>query len=165
MDLDGNKLYIRGPQRIQGELLVQGSKNAALPILAATLLGKGIFILHHCPQISDVEHMLELLIDAGCKVHWEGHMLIIDTRTLQNYRVSGNGAGKMRSTVTLLGSILGRMHTVEIPYPGGCTIGERPINLHLKGLEQLGAVFEYQEHTLCGTVDFLHGAQIYLDFP
>lgn len=165
MDLNGNKLYIRGPQRIQGELLVQGSKNAALPILAATLLGKGIFILHHCPQISDVEHMLELLIDAGCKVHWEGHMLIIDTRTLQNYRVSGNGAGKMRSTVTLLGSILGRMHKVEIPYPGGCTIGERPINLHLKGLEQLGAVFEYQEHTLCGTVDFLHGAQIYLDFP
>ena len=54
---------------------------------------------------------------------------------------------------------------MEIPYPGGCTIGERPINLHLKGLEQLGAVFEYQEHTLCGTVDFLHGAQIYLDFP
>ena len=94
MDLDGNKLYIRGPQRIQGELLVQGSKNAALPILAATLLGKGIFILHHCPQISDVEHMLELLIDAGCKVHWEGHMLIIDTRTLQNYHVSGNGAGR-----------------------------------------------------------------------
>lgn len=163
--MDGNKLYIKGPQRMQGELLVQGSKNAALPILAATLLGKGIFILHHCPQISDVEHMLELLVDAGCKVHWEGHMLIVDTRTLQNYKVSGDGAGKMRSTVTLLGSILGRMHRVEIPYPGGCTIGERPINLHLKGLEQLGAVFTYQEHTLSGTVECLHGASIYLDFP
>ncbi len=150
---------------MQGELLVQGSKNAALPILAATLLGKGIFILHHCPRISDVEHMLELLEDAGCRVRWEGHMLIVDTRELCNYRVSGTGAGKMRSTVTLLGSILGRMHQVEIPYPGGCTIGKRPIDLHLRGLEQLGAVFEHQEHTLSGKAQILHGAQIYLDFP
>lgn len=165
MDLDRNRLYIKGPQRMQGELLVQGSKNAALPILAATLLGKGIFILHHCPRISDVEHMLELLEDAGCRVRWEGHMLIVDTREVCNYRVSGNGAGKMRSTVTLLGSILGRMHRVEIPYPGGCTIGKRPIDLHLRGLEQLGAVFEHQEHTLSGKAQVLHGAQVYLDFP
>lgn len=165
MDLDRNRLYIKGPQRMQGELLVQGSKNAALPILAATLLGKGIFIIHHCPRISDVEHMLELLEDAGCRVRWEGHMLIVDTRELCNYRVSGTGAGKMRSTVTLLGSILGRMHQVEIPYPGGCTIGKRPIDLHLRGLEQLGAVFEHQEHTLSGKAQILHGAQIYLDFP
>ena len=165
MDLDRNRLYIKGPQRMQGELLVQGSKNAALPILAATLLGKGIFIIHHCPRISDVEHMLELLEDAGCRVRWEGHMLIVDTRELCNYRVSGTGAGKMRSTVTLLGSILGRMHQVDIPYPGGCTIGKRPIDLHLRGLEQLGAVFEHQEHTLSGKAQILHGAQIYLDFP
>lgn len=163
--MDRNRLYIKGPQRMQGELLVQGSKNAALPILAATLLGKGIFIIHHCPRISDVEHMLELLEDAGCRVRWEGHMLIVDTRELCNYRVSGTGAGKMRSTVTLLGSILGRMHQVEIPYPGGCTIGKRPIDLHLRGLEQLGAVFEHQEHTLSGKAQILHGAQIYLDFP
>jgi len=165
MDLDRNKLYIKGSQRMQGELLVQGSKNAALPILAATLLGKGIFIIHHCPRISDVEHMLELLEDAGCRVRWEGHMLIVDTREAGSWQVSGNGAGKMRSTVTLLGSILGRMHRVEIPYPGGCTIGKRPIDLHLRGLEQLGAVFEHQEHTLSGRVEVLHGAQVYLDFP
>ncbi len=163
--MDRNRLYIKGPQRMHGELLVQGSKNAALPILAATLLGKGIFIIHHCPRISDVEHMLELLEDAGCRVRWEGHMLIVDTRELCNYRVSGEGAGKMRSTVTLLGSILGRMHRVEIPYPGGCTIGKRPIDLHLRGLEQLGAVFEHQEHTLSGSARLLHGAQVYLDFP
>jgi UDP-N-acetylglucosamine 1-carboxyvinyltransferase len=165
MDLDRNKLYIKGSQRMQGELLVQGSKNAALPILAATLLGKGIFIIHHCPRISDVEHMLELLEDAGCRVRWEGHMLIVDTREAGSWQVSGNGAGKMRSTVTLLGSILGRMHRVEIPYPGGCTIGKRPIDLHLRGLEQLGAVFEHQEHTLSGRAEVLHGAQVYLDFP
>lgn len=163
--MDRNRLYIRGPQRMQGELLVQGSKNAALPILAATILGRGIFILHHCPRISDVEHMLELLEDAGVRVRWEGHMLIVDTREVNNYRVSGTGAGKMRSTITLLGSILGRMHQVELPYPGGCTIGKRPIDLHLRGLEQLGAVFEHQEHTLSGKAQILHGAQVYLDFP
>lgn len=165
MDLDGNELYINGPQRMHGELLIQGSKNAALPILAAAVLGTGIFILHHCPRISDVEHMLEMLEDAGCRVKWEGHMLIVDTRYLDNYQVNGNGAGKMRSTVTLLGSILGRMHRVAIPYPGGCTIGKRPIDLHLKGLEQLGAVFEHQEHALVGSAQRLHGAEVYLDFP
>ncbi|MBR5510101.1 MAG: UDP-N-acetylglucosamine 1-carboxyvinyltransferase [Lachnospiraceae bacterium] len=163
--MDGNELKIKGPQRMQGELLVQGSKNAALPILAATLLGDGIFILHHCPRISDVEHMLELLTDAGCQTYWEGHMLIVDTRNFHNHCVFGYGAGKMRSTVTLLGSILGRMRQVEIPYPGGCTIGKRPIDLHLKGLEQLGAVFVHQEHTLKGSTEKLHGANVYLDFP
>ena len=163
--MDGNELYINGPQRMHGELLIQGSKNAALPILAAAVLGTGIFILHHCPRISDVEHMLEMLEDAGCRVKWEGHMLIVDTRYLDNYQVNGNGAGKMRSTVTLLGSILGRMHRVAIPYPGGCTIGKRPIDLHLKGLEQLGAVFEHQEHALVGSAQRLHGAEVYLDFP
>ncbi len=165
MDLDGNELYIRGPQRMQGELLVQGSKNAALPVLAATILGEGVFILHHCPQIADVEHMLELLKAAGCRIEWEGHMLIVDTRKLENSRVTGNGAGKMRSTITLLGSLLGRLHRVEIPYPGGCTIGKRPIDLHLKGLSQLGAVFERQEHALVGYANKLHGAEVYLDFP
>ena len=158
-------LCIEGPQKMQGELLVQGSKNTALPVLAATLLGKGVFVLHHCPKISDVEHMLEMLETAGCAVSREGHMLIIDTREADRYRVMGNGAGKMRSTITLLGSILGRMHRVELPYPGGCTIGKRPIDLHLRGLEQLGAVFEHCEHTLKGQVGHLHGASIYLDFP
>lgn len=165
MELDENRMRIGGPQRMQGELLIQGSKNAALPILAAAVLGKGVFILHHCPKISDVEHMLELLEVAGCKSHWEGHMLIIDTRHAGNHKVTGQGAGKMRSTVTLLGSILGRMHQVEIPYPGGCTIGKRPIDLHLKGLEALGAVFEHREETLKGEAQHLHGGDVYLNFP
>ena len=65
MDLDGNELYIKGPQRMHGELLIQGSKNAALPILAAMVLGSGVFLLHHCPHISDVDHMLEMLEMAG----------------------------------------------------------------------------------------------------
>lgn len=150
---------------MRGELLIQGSKNAALPILAATLLGEGVFILHHCPRISDVEHMLELLEDAGCLVSREGHMLIVDTRGAGNFRVSGEGAGKMRSTVTLLGSLLGRFHQVEIPYPGGCTIGKRPIDLHLEGLSRLGAVFGERESTLYGRADCLRGASVCLTFP
>ena len=165
MDVGEEKLYVRGPQRMQGELLVQGSKNAVLPLLAATLLGKGVFILHHCPRITDVEHMLELLEETGCRIKREGHMLILDTRDAEKWKIEGKGAGKMRSTVNLLGSILGSMHQVEIPYPGGCTIGKRPIDLHLKGMEQLGAVFERKEHTLCGRAEHLHGAEIHLDFP
>ena len=150
---------------MQGELLVQGSKNAALPILAAAVLADGIFVLHHCPEISDVDHMLELLQTAGCRVRREGHMVILDTRSLDNHRITGSGAGKMRSTITLLGSMLGRLHQVEIPYPGGCTIGKRPIDLHLRGLRLLGADFRQEEHTLCGSADRLHGAQICLHFP
>jgi UDP-N-acetylglucosamine 1-carboxyvinyltransferase len=165
MDLDGNELYIKGPQKLQGELLVQGSKNAALPILAATILGDGIFILHHCPKISDVDHMLEMLETTGCHAWWEGHMLIVDTRGLNNDRIDGAGAGKMRSTITLLGSMLGRLHRVELPYPGGCTIGKRPIDQHLKGLEQLGAKFTRLEHVLVGEAKKLQGTEIHLDFP
>ncbi|MCD8198354.1 MAG: UDP-N-acetylglucosamine 1-carboxyvinyltransferase [Lachnospiraceae bacterium] len=163
--MEEDRLEIVGPQRMCGELLVQGSKNAALPMLAAMLLAEGVYILHHCPQITDVDHMLELLMDAGCLVHREGHMLIVDTRGAERCRLSGSGAGKMRAGVTLLGSMLGRMHEVEIPYPGGCTIGRRPIDLHLKGLEQLGAVFEHREHALAGYAKDLRGADIVLDFP
>ncbi len=148
-----------------GELLVQGSKNAALPMLAAMLLAEGVYILHHCPQITDVDHMLELLADAGCLVRREGHMLIVDTRGADRCRLSGSGAGKMRAGITLLGSMLGRTREVEIPYPGGCTIGKRPIDLHLNGLEQLGAVFEHREHALAGYAKNLCGADITLDFP
>lgn len=163
--MNGEKLYVKGPQNMQGELLVQGSKNAALPILAAVLLGSGVFVLHHCPRITDVDHMLEILEETGCRIRKEGHMLIIDTRDVCEWKIQGMGAGKMRSTVTLLGSILGRMREVEIPYPGGCTIGKRPIDLHLKGLEQLGVVFERKEYTLCGHAEKLKGAEIRLDFP
>lgn len=109
--------------------------------------------------------MLELLQTAGCRVRREGHMVILDTRSLDNHRITGSGAGKMRSTITLLGSMLGRLHQVEIPYPGGCTIGKRPIDLHLSGLRLLGADFRQEEHTLCGSADWLHGAQICLHFP
>ncbi|MCD8241855.1 MAG: UDP-N-acetylglucosamine 1-carboxyvinyltransferase [Lachnospiraceae bacterium] len=163
--MEDDRLEMTGPQRMCGELLVQGLKNAALPMLAAMLLAEGVYILHHCPQITDVDHMLELLSDAGCLTHREGHMLIVDTRGADRCSLKGSGAGKMRAGVTLLGSILGRLHAVEIPYPGGCTIGKRPIDLHLKGLQQLGAVFEHQEHTLSGYARKLHGADSTLDFP
>ncbi len=163
--MDGNELYITGPQRMSGELLIQGSKNAALPILAAMVLGSGVFLLHHCPHISDVDHMLEMLETAGCRVQWEGHMLIVDTRALNNPRITGTGGGKMRSTLVLLGSLLGRLHRAELPYPGGCTIGKRPIDLHLKALCQMGAVFDHREDALVGEAPELHGAELYLDFP
>lgn len=163
--MNENQLYINGPQKLQGELLIQGSKNAVLPMLAAMVLASGIFILHHCPKISDVEHMLELLEEAGCGVQWEGHMLLIDTRHLENEKIISSGAGKMRSSITLLGSMLGRLHQVEVSYPGGCTIGKRPIDLHLKSLKQLGASFEYREETLFASAEKLHGAKIYLNFP
>ncbi|MCC8138801.1 MAG: UDP-N-acetylglucosamine 1-carboxyvinyltransferase [Lachnospiraceae bacterium] len=163
--MEEDRLEITGPQRMCGELLVQGSKNAALPMLAAMLLAEGVYILHHCPQITDVDHMLELLTDAGCLTRREGHMLIVDTRGADRCSLKGSGAGKMRAGVTLLGSMLGRMHAVEIPYPGGCTIGKRPIDLHLKALGQMGAVFEHREHTLSGYAEKLHGADISLDFP
>ena len=163
--MDGNELYIKGPQRMHGELLIQGSKNAALPILAAMVLGSGVFLLHHCPHISDVDHMLEMLEMAGCRSRWEGHMLIVDTRQLGNHRITGTGGGKMRSTLVLLGSLLGRLHRAELPYPGGCTIGKRPIDLHLKALQQMGVIFGQREDALVGEVQKLRGADIYLDFP
>jgi UDP-N-acetylglucosamine 1-carboxyvinyltransferase len=122
-----SSIMVIGGSKLNGEIKIQGSKNAALPIIAATILNKGITVLKNCPKILDVFHMIKVLKELGCVAIWEGSTLIIDTTTVNSPKVSEDSVQKMRSSILFLGALLGRCHEVSIAYPGGCLIGQRPI--------------------------------------
>lgn len=140
-----SSLIITGGVPLSGEVKVQGSKNAALPLLAASLLIKGTTILEHCPNISDVACMLDILKAVGCTVLREEETIIIDAQVLKQTSVSKKEAEKMRSSISLLGALLGRASQARIPLPGGCSIGKRPVDIHLAALRSLGAEIEENE--------------------
>ena len=131
-------LDIEGGRPLQGEARIQGSKNAALPILSAALLHRGLTVLRNCPDITDVAAMLELLKGCGCRVRRERGTVILDARDLKSLQTEGAYAEKMRSSIMLLGSLLGRLGEVRLPYPGGCVIGKRPVDVILLAVKAEG---------------------------
>lgn len=159
------KYVINGGRKLEGIIDVQGSKNASLPILAASILNGGINIIHDIPSIADVAIMLDILKGLGCNVKTEGKTVSIDSSTINNTHVSDELVSLMRSSFILLGALLSKNEEVIFSYPGGCTIGRRPIDIHLKALREMGA--EISE--LCGYIickaSKLKGADISLDFP
>lgn len=158
-------LDIEGGRPLQGEVRIQGSKNAVLPILSGALLHRGVTVVENSPDITDVEAMQELLRGCGCKIRQEGRKLIVDAGQVYPLRAETGCAAKMRSSVMLLGSLLGRVGEVFLPYPGGCVIGERPIDLHKKALEQLGAEIELEKNGIHAVCRKPVGARIRLSFP
>lgn len=158
-------LKIEGGKKLCGEVDVQGSKNAILPMLAASILCKDFVRFSNCPKISDVYSMIHLLETLGCKVTWEDQAVVIDARRIQSEKLMEQQAQVMRSSIILVGAMLGREGKVEISYPGGCSIGARPINLHLNAFRIMNVeIMEYEENILCSTKE-LRGEEIYLDFP
>ncbi len=158
-------LHINGGIPLQGKVRIQGSKNASLPILAATLLAKDNSHILNCPQIADVEHMLSLLRNLGCRVSRSKEGYQIDSAPAGACKMSGEAITGMRSSLCLLGAMLGRFGEVAMEHPGGCIIGDRPIDLHIKALEQMGVVFSEEAGRLVGKAAKLHGADIRLPIP
>ena len=158
-------LDIEGGRPLQGEARIQGSKNAALPILSAALLHRGLTVLRNCPDITDVAAMLELLKGCGCRARRERGTVILDARDLKSLQTEGAYAEKMRSSIMLLGSLLGRLGEVRLPYPGGCVIGKRPVDIHIAALRQMGAEIELEENGIHATCQKPHGAEIHLPIP
>ena len=158
-------IQIRGGNPLCGEVSIQGSKNAALPIMAASVLVPGVTVLMNCPEISDVSCMCELLKCVGAKVSREGDRLVIDASRITGYRLPEEHVTRMRSSVILAGAMLGRCREVFFQYPGGCVIGDRPIDLHLAALKKLGAVFTEDGRHLTARARRLEGARIVLEFP
>lgn len=158
--------YITGGIPLSGRITVQGSKNAALPMMAASVLHEGVTILHNCPKISDVFVMERILQSVGAVTSWKKNTLKIDCVNVTDTEISREDAERMRSSVILMGSMLSRKQNVSIGFPGGCTIGERPIDLHLMVLKKMGAEItrishETEAETLEGrTKGRLKGAQI-----
>lgn len=159
------KYVIKGGNVLKGELTVNGSKNAILPILAATILVEGESILHNCPSISDLHVTEEILCDMGCSVKREGKTLVIDSSTAGSEGLDNTMVQKMRSSILFLGSIVGRFKEACIGYPGGCAIGERPIDLHIEAMKKMGVVITEEKGILCCSAKNLEGAKIDFIFP
>jgi len=160
-----NKYIIQGGKKLEGKLRVGGAKNSVLPIFAATILSGKESIIHDCPILKDLEIMIEILKVLGCNVKQEGHTVIIDSSNDICYEVPDLLVRKMRSSIVLLGALIAREKKAHICFPGGCDIGPRPIDLHLKGLEQLGVKIDESHGTIFCEAPELKGAEIHLDYP
>jgi UDP-N-acetylglucosamine 1-carboxyvinyltransferase len=158
---------IEGPVRLAGHVEVNGSKNASLPVMAATLLAAGRSTLLGVPRLSDISVFRDLIDQLGCKVErLEDGGLAIDATTLDNPVGPYDIVRKMRASVCILGPLLARCGRVEVSMPGGCAIGDRPIDLHLNGLRQLGAQFHLKSGYVIGEAPGgLKGANIFLGGP
>lgn len=158
-------IHVKGSGPLLGEVKIQGSKNAVLPIIAGTILIKGVCRLKNCPRISDVECMRRLLISMGCSAYWEKEDLIVDTTALKENRLPRDLVTSMRSSIILLGPMLARCREVMIDYPGGCVIGERPIDMHLDLLRKLGAEFHIKGTHITARAREWSGTCVNLPFP
>lgn len=160
-----SKLVINGPNRIYGEISVQGAKNSILPILAATILCNGKSIIHNCPKLSDVNNSLNILRYLGCKCSFKNNIAVIDSQSLRCCTIPDSLMLKMRSSIVFLGAILGRCGNAVITSPGGCELGPRPIDLHISALKHMGAtVREEYGHIEFNTPNGLKGTTITLSF-
>ncbi len=157
---------INGQKRLEGEIKIHGSKNSALPILAAAVLVQGQTTIHNCPRLSDVDAAIEILEALGCQVTRTGHSVLIDATALSSSEISDSMMLKMRSSVVFLGAILGRTGEAKLSTPGGCEIGLRPIDLHISAMKQMGAEMQSKDGKLFfSAANGLQGANITLAFP
>ena len=156
---------IQGGEKLQGEVKISGSKNAALPIMAASILNGGITKLYNVPNIHDTQKMIEILKLIGCKIKKKENKLIIDSSKVERYEIPEDLMREMRSSVILAGGIIGKYREATFSYPGGCDIGARPIDLHLKAFEKLGININENYGKIECKCDKIVGTKIDLDFP
>ena len=159
-----NKLIIQGGTPLNGDVRISGAKNAVLPILAATLLADGVAIIDNVPHLHDVTTTVELLGCMGVQVVMgEKLSLEVDPSTITNFCAPYDLVKTMRSSILVLGPLLARFGEAEVSLPGGCAIGSRPVNLHIKGLQDMGADIEVVNGIIKAKAKRLKGARIVLD--
>ena len=158
-------LKIHGGKELEGKVKISGAKNSAVALLPATILCDDTVTLHNVPDISDVDALVDILNYLGAKVdNYEEESYRIDTKQMQNREIIEEMSNKLRASYYFMGALLGKYKKVVVSYPGGCSIGSRPIDLHLKGFESLGAKIEYEENNIIISAEELKGSNIYLDF-
>ena len=160
-----SEYIIKGGRKISGEVTISGSKNAALPIIAASILNKGKTTLYNVPNIHDTQMMFEILNKIGGKVTKKNNKVIIETSKINKYEIPEDLMRQMRSSVIFAGSLIGRYKKATFSYPGGCDIGTRPIDLHLKAFEKLGINIQKNYGNISCICDKITGEKIDLDFP
>lgn len=160
-----DKLLIKGGIRLRGEVTISGAKNAALPIMVASILSSGESVINRAPKLVDVMTMGKLLANLGAGFHYENGQIIINTEHINNHIAPYELVKTMRASVLVLGPLLARTGKAKVSLPGGCAIGARPINLHLMGLEKMGASIEIDRGYVIAGSNRLKGADIYFDTP
>jgi len=156
---------VQGGQALRGSVPISGAKNSVLPILAATLLNGGRNVLHNCPDLRDVRSALQILEHLGCKTRREGDNVTVDSTVVDRWDVPHELMREMRSSVIFLGPILARCGRARLSLPGGCDIGQRPIDLHLSALRKLGVIIREQGGDILCEAGDLQGRDIILSFP
>lgn len=159
------KYIVMGGNRLSGEVLAGGAKNSVLPIMAATLLAEGKSVISSVPCLSDVKVMKDVLEYAGAVVDHKQHCLEIDATNIEIAAIPDTLTRKLRASNLVMGALLARTGKAKVAFPGGCSIGSRPLDLHLKGLERLGAGIEETGGYIQAAAKELKGTDIYLDFP
>ena len=158
------KLVVTGPTRLKGEVTISGAKNAAVAILPATLLIDGICTIENIPNISDVKISCEILQQLGAKITWNTpNEITIDTREIKTTKAPLDLTRKFRASYYLIGALLSRKGEVEVGMPGGCKLGARPIDQHIKGFEALGATVEVGKGNIYAKAEKLEGNSVYMD--
>ena len=159
------RFVIDGGKKLEGTTYVSGSKNASLPIIAATILNGGISKLYNVPNIHDTKMMFKILEILGCKIKKSNNKIIIDSRNIKEVEIPENLMREMRSSVIIAGALLARKKEAIFTYPGGCDIGARPIDLHIKAFEKLGIKIEEESGYIHCIAEEIIGNDISLDFP
>ena len=161
-----DKLIIEGGRELHGEIRISGAKNAALPLIAATLLAPGWHVIHNVPDLRDTRTILTLLESLGAVWKREGDTLSINTEDLNNLEASYDLVKTMRASILVLGPLLARTGKAKVSLPGGCAIGARPIDFHLQGLTKMGAHLDLEDgYVTAYTDNYLVGGNIYFDVP
>ena len=158
-------LVVRGSKPLKGQVRISGSKNSTLPIMAASLLCCGEVVLTGVPDLEDIKVMAQALEVLGAKVKREKDVLIIDGSTVNRVELPEEISRKMRASNLVMGALLSRFHQARVAYPGGCAIGTRPMDLHLKGFQRMGFNIREEYGYMEGTAGSLRGQEILLDFP
>ncbi|MDD3271837.1 MAG: UDP-N-acetylglucosamine 1-carboxyvinyltransferase [Syntrophomonadaceae bacterium] len=158
-------LVVRGKKPLKGQVKISGSKNATLPIMAASLLSSGEVILSGVPDLEDINVMSEVLRILGAKVRREKDILIIDSRTINSVEVPEHISRKMRASNLVMGALLARFQHARVAHPGGCAIGSRPMDLHIKGFLNLGYEINDEYGFMEGKGIAVNGKEVLLDFP
>ncbi len=158
-------LWVEGGQRLRGAVEIAGSKNAALPMMAASLLASGPVTLRHAPFLQDVKTMANILELLGVDVTRDARSLQIDARRVSSYEAPYDQVRRMRASIYVLGPLVARWGKARVSLPGGCAWGPRPVDFHLRGLRRMGAAVELESGYIVATCARLRGTRICLDFP
>ncbi len=160
-----DKLIIKGGKKLKGEVSISGAKNAALPVIAAAMLSSEKSIINNVPDLRDIRTMGRLLKNMGAEFNYEANKVVFSSHGVKNLEAPYELVKEMRASVLVLGPMLAKFGSARVSLPGGCAIGARPINLHLMGLEKMGAKIKLEAGYVIAKAKKLNGASIYFDIP